>query len=409
MENNRKSNYKVAARYSLLAALTGLTALGTAAGMAALRGQKRVPPVDASKGPSPAPDGEWPTVSVVVPARNEERNLPRLLPTLLHQRYPHYELIVVDDASTDNTPQFLQEWQKRHSRLSVVSGAPLPEGWRGKPWAMSQGARAASGEWLLFTDADTLHSPLSVSSSVAFALRHRIDLLTILPHSELGTPAERVIMPIAFIGITNLYPPYRVNDPASKVAIANGQYILIRREVYDAVGGIERVKDKIAEDLEFARVVKGDGHRLYLADGRHLMSVRMYTNLTEIWEGWSKNVVLSFRGKPALAALTISAFLSVSLLPTSLLRWTRSLWHASQGDGSQATRIASLWAAALTGWHIAFPFAYRRAFDRMMGLPPVWTLTQPLGMAAMLAIMLHSLARLITGKGVTWKGRRYTS
>jgi chlorobactene glucosyltransferase len=392
-----------------LALVTGITALGTRLGLSALRQQQKVPPLDALAEQAPTPDGEWPLVSLIVPARNEERNLPRLLPGLLRQRYPNYEVIVVDDASTDATSRILREWEGRSERLRVVHGGPLPEGWRGKPWAMCQGARVARGEWLLFTDADTHHSPLSVSSSVAYALRNGIELLTILPHSELGTPAERVIMPTAHMGIANLYPAYRVNDPSSKLAIANGQYILIRREVYDGVGGIKRVKKKIAEDLEFAEVVKGEGYRLYLADGRHLMSVRMYTTLGEIWEGWSKNVVLSFKGRPSRAALTIAAFLSVSLFPFMVARWAGSLWRKADRTGSIGSRAAATWAGGLALWQLVFPFAYRRMIDRMMGLPAGWTLTLPLGIAAMLGIMLHSLARLLTGKGVTWKGRKYHS
>src|SRR5207248_6770346 len=137
----------------------------------------------------------------------------------------------------------------------------------------------------------TRHSPFALSSTVAYAMSHEIDLLTILPFAELGTPGERLVMPIAFMGIGLLHPVSRVNDPGSKVAIANGQYILVRREVYDAVGGAGRVKDKIAEDLEFAKAVKSDGYRLRVADGRPLLRVRMYTNFGELWEGWGKNVV----------------------------------------------------------------------------------------------------------------------
>ena len=147
---------------------------------------------------------------------------------------------------------------QRDPRLHVIRGEELPkdEGWMGKPHAMMQGARIAKGEWLLFTDADTGHGPLALSSSIAYAMRHDIDLLTIIPDIELVTPSEKLIMPVATMGISVLYPFYRVNDPKSNIAIANGQYILVRREVYDAVGGIERVKDKIAEDLEFGKAVE---------------------------------------------------------------------------------------------------------------------------------------------------------
>jgi len=327
----------------------------------------------------------------------------------MSQRYSDYEVIVVDDQSSDATPHILAEWVARDDRLKVVAGAELPrsEGWRGKPYAMHQGAQQARGEWLLFTDADTEHNSLSISSSVAYALAHNVDLLTIFPCYELCTPAERIIMPVAFMGITNLYPAHRVNDPDSKVAIANGQYILIRREVYDAVGGIQRVKDKIAEDLEFAEVVKREGYNLRIAEGMHLMSVRMYTSLGEIWEGWSKNTVLSFKGRPAVALLAVFGVFALTLMPFLLGFWARRVLRTAGTRGNRSDWVAAVWTTLIAAWGTLIPFAYRRRIDRTLGIHPGWAFTQPLGAAAMSAIMLSSLVRLLRGKGVVWKGRTY--
>lgn len=395
-------------RFFRLSILTTAAALATREGLRALEPTDHVPPIDALS-TAPPDGGTWPRVSIIVPARNEERNLPRLLPSLLSQRYPDYEVIIVDDQSSDATPSILAEWASRDERVKVVHGGELPrsEGWRGKPYAMHQGAQHAAGEWLLFTDADTDHAPLSVSSSVAYALAHDVDLFTIFPCYELGTPAERIIMPVAFMGITNLYPAYRVNDPNSNTAIANGQYMLIRREVYNAVGGIERVKDKIAEDLEFAGVVKGAGYTLRIAEGLHLVRVRMYTSLAEIWEGWSKNTVLSFKGRPSLALFAVFGIFALTLMPFLLGIWALRAWRAAEYGQTKSNRIAALWITLLATWGTAIPFAYRRKVDKMLGLAPGWTLTQPLGAAAMSAIMASSLIRLLTGKGVTWKGRLY--
>jgi chlorobactene glucosyltransferase len=395
-------------RFLELGALAAATAAATTNTLLSMKGADKVPPVDGLKSPPPG-GGEWPFVSIIVPARNEERNLPRLLPSLLSQRYPHYEIIVVDDQSTDGTPQILAEWAERDERLRVIRGEDLPrdEGWMGKPHAMMQGARAAKGAWLLFTDADTMHSPLSLSSSVAYAIRHDIDLLTITPDIELGSPSEKLIMPVATMGISTLYPFYRVNDPNSKVAIANGQYILVRREVYDAVGGIGRVKDKIAEDLEFGKAVKGDGYRLYLADGRHLIAVRMYTNLGEVWEGWSKNVVLSMQDNPVMGLAAVMGVFSVLVLPVVLVRWVTHLWRGAKKSGQSRDLIVAGLAMALSSWFLALPLAYKYRLDRAIGLSPAWSLTLPLGVAAFGLIMLSSLLRILTGRGVTWKGRTY--
>ncbi|MDQ6694783.1 MAG: glycosyltransferase [Chloroflexota bacterium] len=396
-------------RFLALGALTALSVGVSATTFRALKPAEKVPPLDGFDGKPPG--GKWPFISVIVPSRNEERNLPVLLPTLLQQRYPNYEVIVVDDQSSDTTPQILADFATRESRLKVVHGAELPrdEGWLGKPYAMHQGAQQAEGEWLLFTDADTTHSPLSLSSAVAYALEHDVDLLTILPHSELGSPAERLLMPVAFQGIATFYPSGKVNDPHSKVAIANGQFLLIRRTVYDAVGGIGRVKRKIAEDLEFAKAVKGDGYRLFLADGRDLMSVRMYTNLPELWEGWSKNVVLSFGDNPLVGVGGVLGIVAALGVPPAMLRWTVRTWRRASDSRRPADRVTAVWLGALTTWAIATPLAYRRQLDKMLGLSAGWTLTYPLGVLLFGFILLNSAVRLLLGRGVVWKGRTYAA
>lgn len=377
--------------------------------MRALRPAEDIPAVDALREPPPGGDGGWPMVSVIVPARNEERNLPRLLPSLLGQHYPRYEVIVVDDQSDDDTPRILAEFAQQDKRLGVIRGGELPraEGWLGKPYAMHQGAQTAKGDWLLFTDADTVHDPLSLSSSVAYAMRHSVDLLSIFPFYELITPAERMIMPVAFMGIFNLYPPDKVNDPHNKAAIANGQYLLIRREVYEQVGGIERVKGQVVEDLEFARAVKGDGHRLYIVGGQHLMTVRMYTSFREVWEGWSKNTVIALQGNPGQAVFAALAVFGVTGLPVGMAVWAARAWRMGRKSHSKDDYIAAAWVSGIAVWSIGFPMAYRRRIDRMLRLPVGWSFTQPIGTTIMGLIMLSSLVRLLRGKGVTWKGRTY--
>jgi len=233
--------------------------------------------------------------------------------------------------------------------------------------------------------------------------------LTILPFAELGTPGERLVMPIAFMGIAVLHPASRVNDPGSKVAIANGQYILVRREVYDAVGGIGRVKDKIAEDLEFAKAVKGDGFRLFVADGRRLLRVRMYNNFGELWEGWGKNVALSAKDNPAVAVFLAPGLFSLTAGPFLLPVWAARSWLRARRSGRTSDLVASGWLAALCAWNAALPFLYRRWIDKALGLPAGWTLTQPLGAFIFALIVLHSIIRLLAGKGVVWKGRTYAS
>lgn len=395
-------------RFVSLGAATLGSLAGAVTAFKALQEPDKIPPVNALQSAAPG-GGEWPFVSVIVPARNEERNLPRLLPSLLSQRYPDYEVIVVDDQSEDATARIVAEWSASDKRLRAIEGAELPrrDGWLGKPHAMHQGANAARGAFLLFTDADTVHDKLSLSSSVAYALAHNVDLLTITPCAELLSPSERLLMPLAFEGIITLYPPYKVNDPASSVAIANGQYMLVRREVYDAVGGAGRVKDKIAEDLEFGKAVKSDGYRLYLANGVHLMTVRMYTNFREVWEGWSKNVVLSFKENPRTGFFAVVGLLAVTVMPFLLVKWSLRAWQEALKSGNKSHRLAAGWITGLAAWNIALPLIFRRRADRSLGLPVGWTFTQPVGAVVFSLIILNSLLRLARGKGVVWKGRSY--
>lgn len=375
-------------------------------GLAGSTGLK-VPSIDALKTPPPIGD-DWPFVSIIVPARNEVNNLPDLLPTLLGQHYPNYEVIVVDDQSEDATPQILEEWAARDSRLHMVRGKDLPreEGWLGKPHAMYQGAQAARGSWLLFTDADTRHEPLSLSSCVAYAMSEGASLFSILPCYDLVSPSERLIMPVTFMGIMWLYPADKVNDPSNPLAIANGQYLLIRREVYDAIGGAERVKGQIVEDLELGKAVKRSGFRLLLADARDLVHVRMYTNLGEIWQGWSKNTVIAMRDNPAMIPLTVVGLFLGLVSPFIIINWVRRAWRSAT-NGDTGDKLAAGWVTMLAGVNLATYLSARRRVDKALDLPLGWTFTQPVGGFVFALIMLYSIFRLATGKGVVWKGRTY--
>lgn len=359
---------------------------------------------------NPVKGKEWPFVSIIVPARNEELNLPRLLPTLIAQNYPNYEVIIVDDESTDGTLDMVKRWANKHEQVKIVRGRPLParEGWKGKPYAMHQGANEASGDWLLFTDADTMHTDLSVSSSVAHALSQQIDLLTLFPSPELITPMERLLMPVDFLGLLLLYPHHKVNDPASSLALGNGQFLLISSSVYRKIGGAERIKDQIIEDRELAKIVKSSGYRICLADGRHLLSVRMHKNIREICEGWSR-IGPSFRNDPGQVLVVMLGVAANTVLPILLILWSKRSWQTATQIRYVSSYLFAAWITSLAGWNVAYCFLLRRKIDRLLNLPLVWAWTQPIAVAVFASILLYSLARLIIGRGITWKGRAYLS
>ena len=215
----------------------------------------------------PPPDAE--EVAVIVPARNEAHQVSLCLRSLLAQEWPRLRVVCVDDRSEDAT--FAVASAIQDPRLTVVRGEVLPPGWLGKNHANAQGVlRAGDAKWLLFTDADTEHEPSALPAAMAAAREHRADLFTLLTRVRAESFWERALLPHVLGAVIAAFPLRKVNDPRSKIAIANGQYLLIRREVYEKVGGHAAIRDRVADDLELARLVKGGGHRLRAENGRGL-------------------------------------------------------------------------------------------------------------------------------------------
>jgi chlorobactene glucosyltransferase len=347
-----------------------------------------------------------PLVSVIVPARNEARNIQRCLAALLSQTYPSYEVIVVDDRSTDETPHLLADLVRQiqssgsDHRLHVISGSDLPGDWAGKPYALHQGVSATRGEWLCFVDADTFARPPLLASALLAAAQWQADLLTLLTDQELVTFWERTILPLVFTALAFGFPADRVNDPGKPDAIANGQFILIRRDAYDKVGGHQAVRNRIDEDRALAALVKHSGYRLVVADGRRLVNTRMYTSLPEIWEGWTKNIYLGLRDRLWLLLLGAAVGLLGALaLPLWLVLGVG--WLVS-GGGAVALLVTFqsllVWACLLI---------QRARAARAFHIPAWYALTLPLGALLFTAMMFASAFKVITGIGVSWKGRTY--
>ena len=354
---------------------------------------------------------QTPLISVIVPARNEERNIKRCVEALLAQTYPKFELIVVDDNSGDATLRILKEIQNTNlgepqadgqTRLQVVQGKFLPEGWAGKPHALMQGSRQAQGEWLSFVDGDTFATPHLLASTYTRALQKRADLFTILTDQELGSFWEKVVLPLVFTALSVGFPARRVNDPHKKDAIANGQFILIRRNVYDTIGGHTAVKDRIDEDKALAEVVKGSGFRLVVADGRKLARTRMYTNLVDMWEGWTKNIFLGMRDRLGLLFVGVILGLVAALaLPFWLVGGVA--WYS-------ATREATAAIVAVQALLLWLYLLYKRVqATQAYRISPAYALTLPLGALVFTAMMFASAFKVLSRQGVAWRGRVYKS
>lgn len=353
-----------------------------------LAGWVRVPAVETL--------ADGPSLSIVVPARDEERNIEDCVRSLLAQEGVDAEVIVVDDGSTDATGVILARLQREFPALRVIAGEPLPAGWVGKPWACAQGARAASGAWLLFTDADSRHAPHASASTLAFAREHGADALTIMTGQELGSFAEAALLPAILQMIVFASGPLdELNDPQRPDrALANGQYLLVSRAAYDALGGHAALRGELVEDIAFARRLKADGRfRLVVAEGTQLVRVRMYRSLREIWDGFTKNMYLGARGDLRAIAGGVAFCGALSVAPPLL-----ALAALRRGEG----RLA---AEALAASLLVMAVGARGA--TYVSVPPRLAVFAPLGIAAFGAIALNSTRRALFGAGFTWRGRVY--
>jgi glycosyltransferase involved in cell wall biosynthesis len=326
-------------------------------------------------------------VSVIVPARNEEANLSDCLQSLTGQSGVSYDIIVVDDHSTDRTSEIA-----RHFPVRVIEADPLPPGWTGKCNACWTGSRFATGKWLLFTDADTRHTPESIATGLAEAKQHAAALLSYSPKQEVHTFAERALMPVVFAELAATFRPKQVSDPNFDTAAANGQYLLVRRDVYDSVGGHSAIAKVILEDVALARLVKRAGYRLWFRLS-NVVSTRMYRNFEKMWEGWTKNLVLLF---PDARRLALKRSLEFLLAVGSQSLITAAIYYGS----TPGLILSSALFAVVYG---AFLRRIRRAhFDWLSNALAIF------GLPLFAVLLLRSYICHKRG-AVAWKGRVYGS
>ncbi len=245
-------------------------------------------------------------ISAIIPARNEEASIALVIESLATQAEIG-EILVVDDQSTDQTGAILGALAARLPKLKVLHAGQLPPGWTGKNRALSLQAAAAAGDWLLFTDADTYHLPGSASRALADAAGHAADMVSYSPEQEMHTFWERALIPVVYWRLAHRYPFDRVNEAKSPDAAANGQYILMRREAYEAIGGHAAIAAEILEDVALARRAKEAGFRIFFGAGQGIVRTRMYRSFGAMWEGWTKNLYPLLGGSLSEVLLEIDA------------------------------------------------------------------------------------------------------
>jgi glycosyltransferase involved in cell wall biosynthesis len=229
-----------------------------------------------------------PLVSAILPAKDEEGNLAECLVSVRRQTYPNLEILVVDDRSTDRTGAIARGIAATDPRIRVLRIDRLPPGWTGKTHALYHAFSQARGQWLLFLDADTQHAPLSLAIMMEFARSHSAALVSLLPELRCETFWEQVVQPLAAITLMQSFPLHAVHDRRSRLAFANGQYILVERSAYLAAGGHEAVRDRFVEDIALAERVKNQGMPIRVALVQGIVSCRMYASLGQLIRGWSR-------------------------------------------------------------------------------------------------------------------------
>ena len=330
-------------------------------------------------------DKTQPELSVIVPARDEEACLADCLQSLVGQSGLAYEIIVVDDHSSDRTRDIAASFP-----VQLIAADPLPTGWSGKCNAVWTGAKAAKGKWLLFTDADTQHEPNSIASGLAEAIDCGAALLSYSPKQQVHSFAERALMPVIFAELAATYRPKEVSDPRSPTAAANGQYLLVRRDAYDGIGGHAAVATTILEDVALARLVKQAGYRLQFRVS-DVVKTRMYRTFPQMWEGWTKNLALLFPHPRRLVVLRMAEF-AIIVLGAAL-----AVLMAMNGVIAGAVAPAAVAALFL----VFFLLRIRRAhFDWLSNAVAI------VGLPLFAILLLNSDISLNRGR-VRWKGREY--
>ncbi len=250
-----------------------------------------------SPGEIPVPAHIPPSVTVIVPARNEEAVLAACIESLARQ--PEIlEILVVNDQSTDGTASVVRSLMEKVPNLRLLESGELPDGWVGKNHALWTGAKQAKGAWLLFTDADAQHEPNSAASALQIAQQHHAALVSFSPEQITETWYEKALIPYIYLRLAKHFSYEKVNDAHSAAAAANGQFLMMRRDVYDAIGGHACVAGELLEDVALAIRVKSAGQRIWFGSGRGIVRVRMYRSFGAMWQGWKKNLYRLTGGTP---------------------------------------------------------------------------------------------------------------
>src|SRR4030042_2478897 len=336
-----------------------------------------------------------PLISVLIPARNEEENIKRCLVSLTKQDYKNIEILVLDDGSLDNTAGVVKKLSEKDHRIKLYSGDLLKKGWLGKSYACWQLSKHAKGDYLIFTDADTLHFPNSISGAVACLLRYNLDALSVFPKEIMVTFHERMMIPFGHYIILSLMPLYLIRKVKSALfCTAIGQFMLFKKEVYEKIGGHKSIKGKILEDMKISKRVKNFGYKFMIFDGRNNVYCRMYKNFREIVKGYSRVLFAVFDYKVHMISIAIVLVFVIFLSPFFLLPMVILLdWP--------------LLLIELLILQITIIFITRIVLSIRFKCKAVDVILHPVAIVYLIMIAINSVLSVKIRSGIYWKGRTY--
>jgi glycosyltransferase involved in cell wall biosynthesis len=355
-------------------------------GFRAFRGMSRIPQLSEV---TPPTGGDWPRISILFAARDEAEKLPAALATMLAQDYANYEVIAVDDRSSDATPEILDALAREHSNLKVVHVRELPEGWLGKPHALDLAYKRATGDWLVFTDADVRFAPDLLRRAMSLARTNRWDHLTLLALIDLVGFWETVAVVYLGVGFVFGVQPWRVSDPDTGSYMGVGAFQLLRRTAYESIGTHRRLAMEVVDDMKLGKLVKQGGFRSGVASSDSYIRLRWQDGFGDLVNGLTKNLFAGFGYSVGRALFSIFGIFAISILPFVALPF--------------ATGLARI-AAAVS---VIFALALHVALTRPVRISPLYALTHPLGAALFIYMLLRSMIVTLWRRGVLWRDTFY--
>ena len=341
-----------------------------------------------------------PKVSIILPARNEEEFIAKCLDSLVNQDYENYEIIAVDDRSEDRTGQIISSFTEKNSKIIHITAEPKPKDWTGKNWACFEGFKRATGELLLFTDADTRHSKKMISLSVSRLLSENLDALTVIPKMLCFDFWTRVTLPMLSTFLHTRFSALRVNDPSKKTGYFFGSFFILNRKIYESIGTHEGVKGELVEDGALGKKVKESGFKMKMVRGEHLIDAVWARDLPTLWHALKRLVIPLYLQNKKIAVGIFFAVLFLLFMPFPILAY--AMPFANSSISFSLLFFISVLAVGLL--YIAAILEVKKG----LGLGLVHALLGPIGSFMIVVGFGSGILQVKSNKALMWRGRTYS-